>query len=97
MAESTQPAIAVPSDKQFDQQLAVGRALHNASLRARAALAIFEEGDFYDMAAANSDGAYALLLAVELLLKDVMAQAQEGMDANDALMAAAREVEVAHG
>lgn len=69
-----------------EHEQTVGQALNISGQRARAVLAIFQEGDFYDMAASYSEDAYALLTAAELLLKDVLNQAQAGTAAHEAIM-----------
>lgn len=91
---ATLTAVDSPSDWELMNQ--AEHALNNACMRANAVLAIFDRGDFYDMASAKGDEAYALMSAAECLLKDLATVARAAMDARVAAISAKR-AGVSHG
>lgn len=78
----TAPAADAPSEWELMNR--AESALNTTKMRAQAVLSIFDQGDFYDMAASKSDEALALLTAAECLLKDAATAAQSGMEAIEA-------------
>lgn len=99
IGEATMAARMADAWKAPDQQEMLSKlddALNCAKLRADAVLAILDKGDFYALAAAEGNESYALISAAECLLKDLAAQAQAAINANEAAARALR-MEANHG